>query len=432
MKRTLFFFITSLITSPIFSQQKVFTEDIENFWIAYDSIISTNDSAKKVNFIQTLYIDKGTVGLKAFMMARNYNAVGYCKLIKQYPKFWESIRANTLLVKTKISAIEKSITKFKKLYPQLKDAKMYFTIGGLNSGGTVMNNMVLVGAEIATGNPTTVVNEFKNDWLAKVFKHQTIDNIVFLNVHEYVHTQQSGEGNTLLAKSIQEGSCDFIAELIQKKHLTNNYILYGLEHEQELKEIFKKEMYGRSLTNWLYNGSYGTQKMADLGYFMGYQICKEYYRNSKNKKDAVIQIIELKFSNDSAVDNFLKNSRYYAEEINRKELVKEYEMLQPTIVAIEPNFDHDTLVEASLKEIRIQFSKEMLNNSYSINWGEGGKEASPKITRVELLADKKTFKLDIELKPNHKYNFVLTNQSFKSADRYYPLLKNYTIKFKTK
>jgi hypothetical protein len=36
------------------------------------------------------------------------------------------------------------------LYPELREAKMYFTVGGLNSGGTTVNNMILIGTEIAT------------------------------------------------------------------------------------------------------------------------------------------------------------------------------------------------------------------------------------------------------------------------------------------
>ena len=35
-------------------------------------------------------------------------------------------------------------------------------------------------------------------------------------------------------------------------------------------------------------------KPADLGYYMGYHIAKSYYENAKDKKQAVIDIIEMK------------------------------------------------------------------------------------------------------------------------------------------
>jgi len=132
--------------------------------------------------------------------------------------------------------IEKSIQKLKKLYPDLKEAKMYFTIGGLRSGGTTMNDMVLIGAEIATGDATTDVSGFPNKWLEGVFKSQQSDNLVPLNIHEYVHTQQIGETRNLLGQAIREGACDFITELIMDKPLPNNYLVYGRQHEAELKE----------------------------------------------------------------------------------------------------------------------------------------------------------------------------------------------------
>ena len=69
---------------------------------------------------------------------------------------------------------------------------MYFTIGGLNAGGTVSGNMVLVGAELAAGIGSTDVSEFKDEWLKGMFANQSLDNIVSLNIHEYIHTQQTG------------------------------------------------------------------------------------------------------------------------------------------------------------------------------------------------------------------------------------------------
>ena len=296
--------------SPGQDAQKVFTSDIDNFWIAYDSIQTTADSLKQINFIQTLYIDKGTRGLKAFMFARNYNAKLWVVLIRKYPKFWNSVRPNTLTVKSYAAGIEKSIAKFKELYPELKEAKIYFTVGGLRSGGTTMNDMVLIGSEIATGNASTDVSEFTNNWLAGVFKNQQADNLVNLNIHEYVHTQQKGDPKILLGQAIKEGACDFIMELVVGKALQNNYIVYGREHEATLKEEFKSEMLSTNNSNWLDNGS-NAKTVADLGYFIGYSICKAYYNNATDKKKAIKEIIELDYSDNAAVEDFLKRSKYY-------------------------------------------------------------------------------------------------------------------------
>jgi Predicted Zn-dependent protease (DUF2268) len=346
----------TLSASPLAQKdQKVFTSDIDNFWIAYDSIQTTTDSLKQIGFIKKFYIDKGTKGLKAFMVARDYTAELWVELIRLYPKFWNSIRPNTFAVKSFAPQIEMSIKKFKELYPELKKAKMYFTVGGLRSGGTTMKDMVLIGSEIATGNALTDVSEFPSKWLEGVFTNQQADNLVALNIHEYVHTQQKGNPITLLGQAIKEGACDFITELVLGNLLQNNYIIYGREHEAELKEKFKLEMFTSFTGNWLYNGS-NARTVADLGYYMGYAICKAYYNNAADKSKAIKEIIELNYSDSNAIENFLKNSTYYTEPINKAELIKTFETKKPSVLRLEPFSNGDMSVDASIKELKVIFS----------------------------------------------------------------------------
>ena len=201
-KRTISFFVVCLLFTKLCGQsanKKVYTSDIDNFWIAYDSIQTTKDSAKQIEYIKSLYINKGSAGLKAFIMARGNSAEKWVRLINQSPKFWASIRPNTLAVEKKSELIESSIGKLKDLYPELRNAKIYFTIGGLNSGGTTVGDMILIGAEIATGTASTDVSDLPEGtsrWLGSVFKEQSLNNIIPLNIHEYIHTLQKGEPAT--------------------------------------------------------------------------------------------------------------------------------------------------------------------------------------------------------------------------------------------
>jgi len=288
----------------------VYTSDIDNFWIAYDSILKTPDREKRLALIQTMYIDNGTEGLKAFVSARNYSAETYIRLINDYPAFWNSVRKNTLAIKSQVSQIEKSIDRLKTLYPSAKPAGIYFTIGGLKSGGTTTENMVLIGAEIAAADTGTDASELSN-WLRSVFSSQVSGNIVGLNIHEYIHTQQKGKGTSLLAQCLQEGSADFIAELVTRQKNLNDYMIYGKNHESTLKLRFRNEMWRRSVTSWLYNGE--KSEHPDLGYFMGYTICRAYYNAANDKAQAIKEIIELDYSSKDSVNAFLTKSAYYSD-----------------------------------------------------------------------------------------------------------------------
>jgi hypothetical protein len=405
----------------------VYTADIDRFWQAYDSVATTSDTVKQADFIQRLYVDKATPGLNAFMKARDYNAKLWTTLINKYPKFWKSIRSNTLDIKNQVPAITRSIENFRKLYPEMRPAKMYFTIGGLRSGGTTTDDMVLVGAEIATADKNTDASEL-GDWLKNVFKNQQSSNLVALNVHEYVHTQQkAAEEKFLLAQAITEGAADFIAELVTRKKNNSVYMIYGREHEQELKEKFLVEMFSGATGNWLYNGA--NNPHADLGYFIGYSICQAYYQHHIDKKQAIKNIIELDYTNEQQVTDFLRQSGYYTAPIDKQELLKKFEKLQPRVVGFTPEINGQEDVSSTLTELSINFSEPM-GEGFSISFGEGGNEHFPLSDVGGFSDDRKSFKLKLALQPGKTYSFVITDRSFKSKAGY-PLLP-YTVNFKVK
>lgn len=291
---------------------KISTTDIDNFWVAYDSLQKTNDKTLQIKIVQELYLDKASIGLKDFMIAEKHSAKRHLENILKYPKFWSSVRPKTLEINSHKKEIEKIMLRFKKLYSNFKQPDVYFAIGCLNSGGTTTKNKILIGSEIACSNKTTDASELGN-WLNGVFKDQT--NVINLFAHELGHTQQKNgdsedDGNSnLLGYCIGEGSCDFISELLLKKPVNAPYMTYGKANEKELWVLFEKEMLGQETKNWLYNGNEAPNGNADLGYFMGYMICKSYYDNSKNKKQSLKEIIEIDYTRENVI-KFLEKSKY--------------------------------------------------------------------------------------------------------------------------
>jgi hypothetical protein len=163
---------------------------------------------------------------------------------------------------------------------------------------------------------------------------------------------------------------------------------------------------------------------------MGYTICHAYYNNSPDKKKAIKEIIELNYSDSTAVENFLAKSNYYPEPINKAELVKQFETKKPYVLKLEPFSNGDTTVNADIKEMKIIFSAPMSKTGYSIDYGPSGKDYSP-IAGVGIFSEEgNSFTLKLDLKPNHEYEFVITDKRFKSAEGY--PLRTFTVKFKTK
>jgi len=131
-----------------------------------------------------------------------------------------------------------------------------------------------------------------------------------------VHTQQifneadPGFKMNLLGACLHEGACDFIAELLTGQDRKTPYIEYGELNEIRLWRKFKSEMYGFNTDEWLYNGGVASGGQADLGYFMGYTICKYYYAHSIDKTAAIRNILQIDFNDDQSIQAFFDKTAY--------------------------------------------------------------------------------------------------------------------------
>jgi hypothetical protein len=294
---------------------RILTQDITNFWQAYDSVQVTPDTARQRQLVQRLYLSRATPGLQAFAKSREYRARTYVQALRHYPRFWASVRPATLAVQQQRPAIDEVLGRLQRLYRGYKPVEVFFTIGALNSGGTVQGQRILIGTEIAAATPATDASEV-GPWLQRVFKaHQ--NGVVELVAHEAVHTQQPDgdaelDGKTdLLGYCLQEGAADFVAELLLPTPYNTPYLTYGRQHEQVLWQEFAPVLSGQDTSQWLYNGGQAGSRPADLGYFMGYAICRAYYQQAKNKSQALADIIELRHD-QTAPHAFLARSGYAA------------------------------------------------------------------------------------------------------------------------
>jgi hypothetical protein len=296
------------------NKKTVLTLDIDHFWEAFDELKNCETHIDSVNTFQRLYLDRATDGLIDFIAARNLTAERFATTVGKFPKFYNSVRQNTYEAKKAAPVIEEVFQKFRELYPAFKPVKVCFAIGVLSSGGTVSSNFVLIGTEITASTKECDLSEFNNNALSSVLASEIeiVQRIKNMVSHECVHTQQKAtyDANAvkcdLLYATIMEGSCDFIGELISGSHINATVQQFGDLHEGELWLEFKRQLCDDKLSSWLYNYSTSTkERPPDLGYYLGYKIAQEYYRNAPDKSQAITDIIQM--------DNplvFLEKSKY--------------------------------------------------------------------------------------------------------------------------
>jgi hypothetical protein len=202
---------------------KFVTSDIPNFWRAYDLATKETDKAKRVAIFQTEYLDKGSAGLKDFVRLRIRSAENLVDTIDRMPTYYASIRPQTLEVPRMEKRMRDAFKKFKAIYPPAVFPDVYFLIGVTNSGGTTGPSGLLIGTEMYGKTPKTQMDEL-NAWLRVVLS--TVDHVPAIVAHESCHYNQNynsaPDQRHLLGKSLQEGACDTIGELISGRNINEH------------------------------------------------------------------------------------------------------------------------------------------------------------------------------------------------------------------
>lgn len=309
--------IILLICNASQAQVNVVVDDLKNFYIAFDSLQTTSDTAKQKQYLNTYYFDRASIGLKSFIKLHDndggldvHNLLPY--VLKNKEKFAKNRFAILSVVKQKRTILKK-IKYYKKLYPEFVEGDIIFAVGRDIFGGKTFKNDLFIGVELMASD--------KKDWSIPIV------------LHEYTHTQQWIFKNleqiiaknpkllpSVLANCIWEGHADFMAELTYgiplEQFYPNHYNAFGYAHEKEIWAKFKEEMFSPVSDNkqWLYaEKDFNGLKVRDIGYFMGNQLCKSYYKNAKDKKAAIAHMMNLKLDTLEGAFQFLKDSGYATE-----------------------------------------------------------------------------------------------------------------------
>jgi hypothetical protein len=305
-KKLLKFIKPTYTTDP--NKLNIIDKDVRNFWIAYDSAEKDPMNAEKIYMDN--YINKGTMALQFYYINKIDNIKNFVYIHNLRKKYYATIRANTLKAGQLKSTYQKSFVNLKKIYPEAIFPPVYFVMGKLNSAGTVSSEGLILGIDQACMSPSADTSEL-NTWE----KHNisTFKNLPHTVAHELIHYEQDGMASdtTLLAAALKEGMADFIGELISGKSANKRLLIFAKGKEKSIWTDFKKEMYLDRGYNWIANSDKETaEKPADLGYWVGYQICKAYYNQAKDKKKAIYEMLHIqdykKFLEQSKLDEIFK------------------------------------------------------------------------------------------------------------------------------
>jgi hypothetical protein len=274
----------SSLTEPNF-----ISSDIDLFWEVYNASenLATED-------FQTLYINRGTKGLKDYAELKDLaSGLRFTLDKRSYVKYYNGIQENTLDIAETIDISRTAFLKLEDIYPKTNFFNVYFLIGAMSAGGRISNNGLLIAVEMFSKDQDTDLGQL-NQWHQQVVRNK--EYLPSITVHEFIHMQQKRLNyQSVLEKSISEGMADFIAfHLLNNRPFMNEHLhSYGNPVEEQIWNEFnnQKEMKYQN-TEWLYTGKTTSQgHPADMGYYVGFKILESYSSNFDSIEDAIIAML---------------------------------------------------------------------------------------------------------------------------------------------
>lgn len=426
MKHWLYLVFVFLIGQISFGQHFHY-EDVPLFWKTYDKIVREKDSTKQLMLLNSEYISKASPGLSALFNARNYSDRELLRAINSYPKYWRSIRKDSQTARDFEAQITTDFSKLKALYPELSPVDIYFTVGAFRCNGTGTDGKILIGSEMALTGETADISEIPQ-WLHPYFlEMKPRKHLSLLCTHEYIHTQQKPLALNLLCASLNEGIAEFLScEVTGIKSNTPAFELWETQSEA-IRKRFVRDLFNPGLLyNWLWGQNSNELKVRDLGYVVGYKIAEGYFRKATDKKTAARQLIQLDYTDDSAVEKIVDESGFFEKTVNQ--MYTDYEVLRPKVIRVEPS--DLSKIKPGMVTFTIHFSEPLNGYNTGLDYGPLGEEAVLRAKKIiGWSADKKSWSFEAEVLPGKHYQLLVSN-NFRLENEVQ--LKPYLIDFETK
>jgi Predicted Zn-dependent protease (DUF2268) len=266
--------------APARTTPDIHIEDVERFYRVYDAA-GGQPTAEQ---LQRDYLDPGSDGLHEFAKERNITGVRIAEAISKRPEIYQKAKSCMIVLPRVRQRLQTALGKLMVLYPQAIPAPVTIAVGRGKPVGVANASGVRIGLEALCD--------------ADLLNPNLEDRFVHVIAHEYGHVQQlqslgNDEQPTVLEESLVEGGAELVAEVISGQVSYSHMGPLTRGREKEIETAFSAAMDETDLSKWLYNGKGTPEWPGDLGYWVGYRICKTYYDHAADKRTAFREVLEI-------------------------------------------------------------------------------------------------------------------------------------------
>lgn len=282
-----FIYINKIDAQPSFPQNPneavLVSTDLKNFIDAFNSLSEKSDT---VLVLQSLYIDKASVGLKEYIAKFELTADAISKAMQKHIEDYKKIEH----FYNNLQGFEKEFKREMKFYKQALPNAMfppsYLLVADHKGIGQASKYGQLISIEKKCVDDYEVL---KNLMIHELTHFQQAKS---MGMAKYVGVYQKKEN--MLDIILREGGAEFITyKLVRNKAEQFKRLKYYEENEKTLWKRFLADIKTQDKNYWITvpEESNGDPGMA--GYSIGYKIIEAYYNQAKNKDKALEDILKL-------------------------------------------------------------------------------------------------------------------------------------------
>jgi hypothetical protein len=246
--------------------------------------------------------------------------------------------------------------------------------------------------------------------LRTYFDAEPVRQVVQLNVHEVVHTQQRDHPYTLLHRALYEGIAEYVSVRAIGVESTVPVIAYGRAHRARVRDRFAQHLLSRpAVADWLYNTTDNEFGVRDLGYYVGHAIAEGFVTTAPDPQSAIATLIELDYADTSAVAVVVDASGFLDRPL--REAITRYEASRPAVVRVREIAAGATDVDPSLTSLTIDFAAPMSPDARGFDFGPLGESHVLSVQEwLGFAADRRSARIRIALQPARRYQVLLTDR----------------------
>ncbi|WP_395373685.1 hypothetical protein [Marinicella sp. W31] len=274
------------------SSSQIIVEDVDRFFSVFDKTENL-PLDQQIALYEKHYFDQASPGMIDYASFKIESIEAFVKHVEKARPYYREVQKATIKLNSMKPRVIETMAAMQAYVPDAQPPNIYFIVGMHTSGGTASENGLLMGADFITDSSEHL--DLIPGWTQPFLS--SAEDKLWVIMHEYVHFLQNTSHNTVLGNALVEGGADFIANLLYgKPKKTSLYTTFGQQHESRIKKRFMENLDSTDISLWTGNNGdeFEDKWVPDLGYFIGHQIAQGYYQNASDKKQAIIDLLELK------------------------------------------------------------------------------------------------------------------------------------------